>query len=233
MKRYHLFAHNLENKVKVGDTIKAYDKVIGTIGNAGGVYYAHLHYSISEGLTPANLLSYVNGWTKDQVKNSFTEPKIDPKMFDKEVDVGNMGWGWLDNYGQGYHPGVDINGLGGGNTDLGYEFKSPVDGEVIYAQDAGIGWGRVIIIEEKPMSYEKNFKKIADVAAEVTGEDYGKNPNDKETERITNGLKNLKHQIDEPTVCNVEEIEKELAYCQAEKERLERLMKSIREIVTG
>ena len=154
----HLFAHNSDNYVKKGDKVKAYGEYIGAIGNADNQYFSHLHYSVSEGLTEAQLKAYVNGWSFDKVNKHYKEPDVDrDKMFDKPIDNGQAGYDWLQHMGKGFHPGRDYNGFGGGNTDMGYKFKSPVDGEVIFAGDWGSGWGKVIIIEEKQMPVDKTY----------------------------------------------------------------------------
>ena len=72
-------------------------------------------------------------------------------MFGTKVDVGNFGYDWLQWIGYGYHPGVDVNGLGGGNSDFGMPFKSSCDGVVIFEERTWFkngGWGNLIMIEE-------------------------------------------------------------------------------------
>lgn len=142
------------NLVHKGDKVIKYVTPIGTVGDGNGQYYAHLHFSISDGLTANDLYKYISGWSKEKVKKFYIEPKnIDfNKMFGTKVDVGNFGYGWLDWVGYGFHPGVDVNGLKGGNTDFGMPFKSSCDGEVIYEIRTWFknrGWGNLIIIEEK------------------------------------------------------------------------------------
>ncbi|MEM4709842.1 MAG: M23 family metallopeptidase [Candidatus Diapherotrites archaeon] len=48
----------------------------------------------------------------------------------------------------GLHPGIDINGVNGGDTDLGMPFRAITDGEVVYAVDtAPTGtWGGLIVV---------------------------------------------------------------------------------------
>lgn len=49
--------------------------------------------------------------------------------------------------GLGVHTGWDINGVGGGNTDLGMAIFSIADGVVVEATDEGSGtWGGLIVI---------------------------------------------------------------------------------------
>jgi len=52
---------------------------------------------------------------------------------------------WNGDYG-GYHLGEDWNGEGGGDTDFGDPVYAVSNGKVVYARDAGPGWGNVIII---------------------------------------------------------------------------------------
>lgn len=150
--KYHLFAHMDKNLVRKGDKIIKYVTPIGTIGDGNGQYYSHLHFSISEGLTPDELYKYISGWSKEKVEKYYRKPDVDfEKMFGRKVDVGNFGYGWLDWVGYGYHPGVDVNGLGGGNSDFGYPFKSSVTGTVIYEWRGWTkngGWGNCIIVAE-------------------------------------------------------------------------------------
>ena len=141
------------NFVKKGDRVVRHTTPIGTIGTGNGQYYAHLHFSISEGLTPAELKAYIAGWTKAKVEKYYIDPtNIDfEAMFGRKMDVGNFGYGWLQWIGYGYHPGVDVNGLGGGNTDFGYAFKSSCDGNVIdewRGWTSNGGWGNWIVVAE-------------------------------------------------------------------------------------
>jgi murein DD-endopeptidase MepM/ murein hydrolase activator NlpD len=154
MKNYHLFAHMDRNLVRKGDKVIKYVTPIGTIGDGNGQYYAHLHFSISNGLTPAQLKAYISRWTKVKVQKFYQDPRgIDfKKMFGTKMDVGNFGYGWLQWVGYGYHPGVDVNGLRGGNTDFGMPFKASCDGTVIFEErlwTPNRGWGNIVIVEEK------------------------------------------------------------------------------------
>ena len=152
MARIHLFGHMDKNFVKKGDRVVKHVTPIGTVGTGNGQWYAHLHFSISEGLTPAQLKSY-NVKEKAFVQKHYIDPRgIDfDKMFGTKVDVGNFGYDWLQNIGYGWHPGVDVNGLGGGNTDFGMPFKSSCDGVVIFEERTWFkngGWGNIVMIEE-------------------------------------------------------------------------------------
>lgn len=53
-----------------------------------------------------------------------------------------------DEQSYGIHTGWDINGVGGGNTDLGLPFGSVAAGTVVYVSDsAGGAWGGLIVVE--------------------------------------------------------------------------------------
>lgn len=153
MAKIHLFAHMDKNFVRKGQRVLKYVTPIGTLGDGNGQYYAHLHFSISEGLTPAQLKAYIARWPLDKVKQFYRDPrKVDFKtMFGRPMDVGNFGYGWLQWIGYGFHPGVDVNGLGGGNSDFGYVFKSSCDGVVIWEERTWFkngGWGNLIMVLE-------------------------------------------------------------------------------------
>ena len=154
MAKLHLFGHMDKNFVKVGNKVIKYVTPVGTLGDCNGQYYAHLHFSISEGLTPAELKAYVSGWPSKKVRTYYRDPKgVDfEKMFGRKMDVGNFGYDWLQWIDYGWHPGVDVNGLGGGNTDFGMPFKSSVTGTVIYewrGWTKNHGFGNLIIISEE------------------------------------------------------------------------------------
>jgi len=151
--KYHLFSHMDRNYVRTGDKVVKHVTPIGSIGTGNGQFTAHLHFSISEGLTVEQLKDYISGWTKEKVQKFYTDPrKVDfEKMFGKKMDVGNFGYNFLQWVGYGYHPGVDVNGFGGGNTDFGVPFKSSCDGTVIYEVRTWFkngGWGNILVIAE-------------------------------------------------------------------------------------
>jgi murein DD-endopeptidase MepM/ murein hydrolase activator NlpD len=152
MPKIHLFAHMDKNFVRKGDRVIKNVTPIGTVGTGNGQYPAHLHFSISEGLTSAQLKAYSVG-NKGYVEKFYRNPKeVDfTAMFGTKMDVGNFGYGWLQWVGYGYHPGVDVNGLKGGNTDFGMVFKSSCDGTVIFEERTWFkngGWGNLIMVME-------------------------------------------------------------------------------------
>jgi murein DD-endopeptidase MepM/ murein hydrolase activator NlpD len=71
------------------------------------------------------------------------------------------GWYVATGFGEkfylGIHPGEDWNGKGGGNTDAGQPVHAVAAGQVIYADNAGNLWGRVVMIQH--VFYENHQKK--------------------------------------------------------------------------
>lgn len=65
--------------------------------------------------------------------------------------------GWYNalEFGESDHLGEDWNRDTGGNTDCGEPVYAAADGVITYAQDAGPGWGNVVIIEHVLESGEK------------------------------------------------------------------------------
>lgn len=56
-------------------------------------------------------------------------------------------WYNATNFGQDFHLGEDWNKNSGGNTDCGEPVYAIGNGVIVYAQNAGEGWGNVLIIE--------------------------------------------------------------------------------------
>jgi murein DD-endopeptidase MepM/ murein hydrolase activator NlpD len=50
-------------------------------------------------------------------------------------------------FGANDHLGEDWNKNSGGNTDCGEQVFAAADGRIVYAENAGPGWGNVVIIE--------------------------------------------------------------------------------------
>lgn len=78
---------------------------------------------------------------------SIKEPAVYTDGFDFPVGKPDMnGYYNAQPFGKNNHLGDDLNGVGGGNTDLGDPVYATANGEVIFAEDIRGGWGNVIII---------------------------------------------------------------------------------------
>lgn len=189
---FHRFAHLKEVKVKEGDIVKK-GEIIGTIGSTGNSTSAHLHWDISH---ENQGLGYVNGWTKEKVQEVFIKPEYEKNI---PINFSHIGWGWLDWYGEGYHPGIDLNGPGSGNSDLGNTIYSPVDGEVIFVYSGGgynSGWGNLISIKENQME-NHIVENILSRAKKYLGIDAGTRINKAEDEKIGDAIKELANKKEE------------------------------------
>lgn len=56
---------------------------------------------------------------------------------------------FAENYSLGIHPGIDLNGTGGGNTDLAQPVYAIAKGTVEVAKNFGKPWGHVVSIKHK------------------------------------------------------------------------------------
>jgi murein DD-endopeptidase MepM/ murein hydrolase activator NlpD len=87
------------------------------------------------------------------VANSFAYPigKTETVTEAKDKDE----WYDAQDFGQNDHLGEDWNKNTGGNTDCGEPVFAIANGRIFYAQDAGPGWGNVVIIDHALPSGEK------------------------------------------------------------------------------
>ena len=70
--------------------------------------------------------------------------------FDFPVGAGDArGYYKARGFSLGNHPGEDWDGVGGGNSDLNDTVHSIGDGLVVYARDAHLGWGNVVIVRHQ------------------------------------------------------------------------------------
>jgi murein DD-endopeptidase MepM/ murein hydrolase activator NlpD len=76
-------------------------------------------------------------------------------------------------FGENNHLGEDWNKNSGGNTDCGERVFAVADGTIVYAENAGPGWGNVVIIEHeladgrKIQSLYGHLQKILKTSGEV------------------------------------------------------------------
>jgi murein DD-endopeptidase MepM/ murein hydrolase activator NlpD len=79
-------------------------------------------------------------------KNSFAHP-IGEKDHVTEKNDWWDSWYNAQDFGENRHLGEDWNKTTGGDTDCGEPVYSTADGKIVFAKDAGPGWGNVIIVE--------------------------------------------------------------------------------------
>ncbi|MEP6903425.1 MAG: M23 family metallopeptidase, partial [Actinomycetota bacterium] len=76
-------------------------------------------------------------------------------------------------FGENNHLGEDWNKNSGGNTDCGEAVFAIADGTIVFAENAGIGWGNVVIIEHelpdgtRVQSLYGHLRKILKTSGEV------------------------------------------------------------------
>jgi murein DD-endopeptidase MepM/ murein hydrolase activator NlpD len=82
-------------------------------------------------------------------------------------------WYNAQDFGANNHLGEDWNKNSGGNTDCGEPVYAAADGRVVYAENAGEGWGNVLIIEhnlpngERVQTLYGHLEKILKTSGEV------------------------------------------------------------------
>lgn len=215
---YTRYGHVNQVFVKVGDKVKQGDK-IATNGTGNGQWLAHLHRDHPREIPGGNYGFYNIGWTKQRTSEVFNSPYNYPKALG--AGYSHLGYDWLEyatySSGKCYHPGLDENGAGGGNTDYDAPVYAVTDGVVEYVYSgtgANNGWGHLIVIkEQEPM--DKEFVKTV---ADICGEDYGDNLNESEQKEASKKLKSkfsdlsiaLEDEKNKPPVVVEKEIIKEV-----------------------
>lgn len=84
--------------------------------------------------------------TTKSIARRFAYPVGSGKSLTGAKDKKDEWYNALD-FGENNHLGEDWNKNSGGNTDCGEAVYAIADGSVVYAENAGAGWGNVIIIE--------------------------------------------------------------------------------------
>lgn len=80
-------------------------------------------------------------------RNDVFVPQLIADSFDFPVGKPDgKGYYNAQAFGKNKHLGDDWNGNGGGNSDLGDPVYSIANGQVVYAEDHGPGWGNVVRI---------------------------------------------------------------------------------------
>lgn len=197
--KYHRLGHIKPIKtLKQGDIVCSGD-VVGENSTGNGQWAAHVHFDILT-YEPTKWTEYVIGKSKEWVESHYA----DPRGLEKSVlpTFDHLGYGWLSPavYGgkNAIHPGLDLNGKGIGNDDIGDPVHSPCTGVVRYVyhgEGTNEGWGGLLVIEEKiieqPM--KKEFVKAIE---KITGEKYGDNINEKEQAEAAKKILDVKEKVD-------------------------------------
>ena len=82
-------------------------------------------------------------------------------------------WYNAQDFGANNHLGEDWNKNSGGNTDCGEPVFAAANGMIVYAEDAGAGWGNVVIIEhnlpngERVQTLYGHLRKITKTSGKV------------------------------------------------------------------
>lgn len=88
--------------------------------------------------------------TMEAKSDSLARPPVFPKQFIAtafDYPVGKpdaKGYYNAQGFGLNYHLGDDWNAVTGGNSDLGDPIYSIANGQVNFAEDIGLGWGKVV-----------------------------------------------------------------------------------------
>src|SRR4030095_12389172 len=79
---------------------------------------------------------------------SFAYPIGEKEYVTEDNDIWDD-WYNAQDFGENRHLGEDWNKTTGGDSDCGEPVYSTADGVIVFARDAGPGWGNVIMIEHR------------------------------------------------------------------------------------
>jgi len=113
--------------------------------------------------------------TPIKVADGFAYPIGDAKGVTAAKDKD--AWYNAQDFGEKNHMGEDWNKNTGGNSDCGEPVYATANGKIVFAQDAGPGWGNVIIVDHRLPSGEMvqslygHLREITKSEGEVTKRD--------------------------------------------------------------
>lgn len=122
---------------------------IGRYNRAARSRYEYFNGTIDE------VRIYNRALTADEIKEHYgeipTSNGFDYPVGSPYVTQANDGDGWYNaqDFRVNNHLGEDWNGEGGGDTDCGEPVYAVSKGSIVYAADAGSGWGNVIIVRHE------------------------------------------------------------------------------------
>ena len=222
--KYHRIGHiKPEKSLKIGAIVRSED-VVGENSTGNGQWAAHIHYDILT-YEPSKWTEYVIGKSKEWIIAHYA----DPRGFEKSVlpTFDHLGYGWLSpavySGKNAVHPGLDLNGKGSGNDDLGDPVHSPCTGVVRYVyhgEGANEGWGGLLVIEEKIIEQPMK-KEFVEAIEKLVGEEYGDNLNEKEQDDAAKKIKKVREEAEDrlQRIYTLEEERRELIYTLDEERR--------------
>ena len=201
--KYHRLGHiKPEKSLKIGAIVRSGD-VVGNNSTGNGKWAAHVHFDILA-YEPKKWTEYVIGQSKDWVLTHYHDPRGLEKAVLPTFD--HLGYGWLSpavySGKNAIHPGLDLNGKGSGNDDLGDPVHSPCTGVVRYVyhgEGSNEGWGGLLVIEEKIIEQPMK-KEFVEAIETLVGEEYGDNLNEKEQDDAAKKIKKVREEIEESTL---------------------------------
>lgn len=196
--KYHRLGHIKPVKIlKQGDRVCSGD-VVGENSTGNGQWAAHVHFDILT-YEPSKWTEYVIGKSKEWVIAHYADPRGLERLVLPSFD--HLGYGWLSTavYSgkSAIHSGLDLNGKGSGNDDLGDPVHSPCTGVVRYVYNGtgkNEGWGGMVILEEKIIE-EPMKKEFVKAIEELVDEKYGDNLNEKEQEDAAKKIKKVSDKL--------------------------------------
>ncbi len=154
---------------------KAKDKIKKAPGRRFPIIFllgCSLIFSSCQSVNQTNQNSYGSETKSAVIADKFVYP-IGKTEFVTEAKDAKDDWFNALNFGVENHLGEDWNKNSGGNTDCGEPVYAIANGVIVYAQDAGTGWGNVIIIEhtlpdgKKVESLYGHLQEILKMSGEV------------------------------------------------------------------
>lgn len=121
---------------------------------------------------PARVLETPTPEKPKIIADSFAYP-ISETEFVTEARDKKDEWFNAQDFGENLHLGEDWNKNSGGNSDCGEPVYAAASGRVVFAENAGTGWGNVVIIEhnlpdgKRVQTLYGHLEKILKISGEV------------------------------------------------------------------
>jgi murein DD-endopeptidase MepM/ murein hydrolase activator NlpD len=96
--------------------------------------------------TPPNPGKEIPAFLLKFPSKSFAYPVGETDYITEQRDRRDL-WYNAQDFGENHHLGEDWNKTTGGDTDCGEPVYATADGQIIFAADAGPGWGNAVVIE--------------------------------------------------------------------------------------